>query len=168
MGSRHTQKIVKDSVNKTLPPLDICFSNDTEKHALSGCGLSNGFVMPDPDQNKSTTLIFPKALSPQEQKAASQLLTNCPDTAQDLLDVVAATLKAGKIHTSPLALLGALIRRQQAGTFDPTPGLKIRLDRERVVQQHQKIIKSIVVDKQAQKQNMAMLLSETQTHLSKR
>jgi len=166
--SGHTQKIVKDSVNKIPPPLDLDSQNDAEKHGLCGSDLTNGFGLTEPHPHTATTLIFPKALSPTEQTAAHQLLINCPDDAQALIDVVAATLKAGKVKTSPLALLGALVRRQQAGTFDPSPGLKIQLDRERASQHQQKIVTRIVVDKETQRQNMTRLLASTNIRLSNR
>lgn len=51
--------------------------------------------------------------------------------AQALLDVLAAAIQAGQVRKSPLAMLAALVRRWRAGTFDPTPGLRVTEARRR-------------------------------------
>lgn len=87
-------------------------------------------------------LVFPAELSADERAAATNLLSGADATvaaAQAILDVLAASLSSGQIRKSPLAVLGGLCRRYQAGTFDPTPGLHLsakrrrRLENERAV-----------------------------------
>ena len=163
----HTQKKVKESINKTPLLLSNAPINGTAKNGLSRGGFINGMSGAEQSPAADNALIFPKSLSEVETKAALQLLVHCSDSSQALLDVVAATIKAGKVQTSPLALLGALIRRQTAGTFDPSPGLKIKLDRERVIITQKKVPPSLPIDKEAQRQNMANFLSATNIRLSK-
>lgn len=164
----HTQKKVKDSIKKTLPPPLYDPLHDNIKNGFSSRGLNNSLLLTESNPTPAYPLIFPKALRVAEQTAAENLLRHCPENAQELLDVLAATLKAGKVQTSALAFLGALIRRHQAGSFDPTPGLKIKLDRERDVVHQQKIVTHIVVDKETQRQNMANFLANTNLRLSNR
>lgn len=83
-------------------------------------------------------LIFPKQLSRREADSAEQMLGAIPqDQQQALLDVLAASIEAGAIRKSAMACLGGLIRRFNAGSFDPTPGLHIAERREE--QNRQKI-----------------------------
>jgi hypothetical protein len=72
-----------------------------------------------------TNLIFPKNLTPKEQLEAEKLLVKCDGHAQEILDALDAAIQAGQIKKSPLAFLGGMIRRQEVGTFDPTPGMHI-------------------------------------------
>jgi hypothetical protein len=72
-----------------------------------------------------SSLIFPKKLTPEEQHEAEKLLVKCDGHAQEILDALDAAIQAGQIKKSPLAFLGGMIRRQEVGTFDPTPGMHI-------------------------------------------
>lgn len=51
--------------------------------------------------------------------------------AQELLDELAAAIQAGKIKTSPIAYLRALVKRANEGAFRPEAGIKIALSRAR-------------------------------------
>ena len=65
-------------------------------------------------------LEYPKGLSPSERVDAEKRLSRIqPELAQQLLDELAARLKAGTIRVSPLVYLAGLIRRANAGEFAP-------------------------------------------------
>jgi hypothetical protein len=77
-------------------------------------------------------LEFPKGLSPSERAdAQSRLARLRPELAQQLLDELAARLKAGTIRISPLVYLAGLIKRANAGTFVPEAGLHVADVREK-------------------------------------
>lgn len=75
-------------------------------------------------------LIFPKALSDCERQAAQKLLAPCGEAGQEMLDVLAVIIRAGEVRKSPLAVLGGLVKRWQAGTFDASTGLHLAVARE--------------------------------------
>jgi phage replication O-like protein O len=102
-------------------------------------------------------LIYPRSLCELEQTTAAQLLKTCGDDAQAILDVLAAALKADKVQTSALALLSGLVRRHEGGTFDPIPGLKIKIDREKVHPKPQAVKVLTAVDIEAGKINLATM-----------
>ena len=71
-------------------------------------------------------LEYPKGLSPSERADAQRRLTRLsPEIAQQLLDELAARLRAGTIRISPLVYLAGLIRRANAGTFVPEAALHV-------------------------------------------
>lgn len=76
-------------------------------------------------------LEYPASLSDDEQKRARPLVEPYPELAQALLDELAAAMRAGRIKTSPIAYLRALVKRANAGEFNPEAGVKIARDRER-------------------------------------
>ncbi len=107
---------------KRKPPLQKSDIQDEKIESSGGdfLDLKNEFTF---------ELIFPKSLSLKERKNAEKLLSNCRD-AQSILDVLEASIRAGEVKKSALSLLGGIIRRYEAGTFDPTPGLHISENRE--------------------------------------
>ncbi len=90
-----------------------------------------------------SSLIFPKNLTQKEQLYAEKLLSNCDGHAQEILDALDAAIQAGQIKKSPLAFLGGLIRRQEIGTFDPTPGMHIATARAKQKRTQESINASI-------------------------
>jgi DNA-binding MarR family transcriptional regulator len=71
-------------------------------------------------------LEYPKGLSPSERADAQRRLTRLsPEIAQQLLDELAARLKAGTIRISPLVYLAGLIKRANAGKFVPEAALHV-------------------------------------------
>lgn len=74
---------------------------------------------------------YPASLTPDERQHAETLIREHQDQAQALLDEVAAAINAGKIRSSPIAYLRALVKRASAGAFRPEAGIKIALARER-------------------------------------
>ena len=77
-------------------------------------------------------LEYPKGLAPSERADAQRRLTRLsPEIAQQLLDELAARLKAGTIRISPLVYLAGLIKRANAGTFIPEAGLHVTDVREK-------------------------------------
>jgi hypothetical protein len=81
--------------------------------AESGCGAHS-------------KLEYPKGLSPSERADAQKRLARFPpELAQQLLDELAARLKAGTIRISPFVYLAGLIRRANAGEFVPEAGLHV-------------------------------------------
>lgn len=80
----------------------------------------------------STDLVYPKALSTAAQEQARQKLAGLPaDLAQQLLDELAAGIRAKVIRTTPLAYLRGLIVRARAGTFTPEGALQVAASRRR-------------------------------------
>lgn len=78
-----------------------------------------------------SNLIFPKELTAQEREAAQNMLKSCGNSSQDILDALTAAMVAGQVKKSPVAFLGGLVRRYEAGTFDPAPAMHIKLAREK-------------------------------------
>jgi len=77
-------------------------------------------------------LEYPKGLSPSERADAQRRLTRLsPEIAQQLLDELAARLKAGTIRISPLVYLAGLIKRAHAGKFVPEAALHVADAREK-------------------------------------
>ena len=77
-------------------------------------------------------LEYPKGLSPSERAdAQSRLARLPPELAQQLLDELAARLKAGTVRISPLVYLAGLIKRANAGTFVSEAGLHVADVREK-------------------------------------
>jgi phage replication O-like protein O len=101
------------------PPQVIPSSNETEKEKRGGGG---DFLV---------ELIFPASLSRMEQQTATQMLGAVNGSAQALLDALEASIQTGQVKKNPLALLGGMVRRYEAGTFDPAPGAHIAADREK-------------------------------------
>jgi hypothetical protein len=71
-------------------------------------------------------LEYPRALSASEREEAGRKLAGIPaDTAQQLLDELAARIAANGIQATPLAYLRGLITRARAGTFTPEGALRV-------------------------------------------
>jgi hypothetical protein len=76
--------------------------------------------------------LFPAALSAREREEALKLLEGIETSrAQEVLDVLAATIQAGQVRKSAVAVLRGMVARLGQGTFDPGPGLHIAEARER-------------------------------------
>jgi len=107
-----------------------CSSNRYQLRLEGGDRLSPaGAVVPrstGSGAGKLSELEYPKALSVAEREAARQKLAGLPDDlAQQLLDELAASIRANVIQTTPLAYLRGLIARVRAGTFTPEGALRI-------------------------------------------
>lgn len=77
-------------------------------------------------------LEYPEGLSPSEHADAQRRLARLPPKlAQQLLDELAARLKAGTIRISPLVYLAGLIKRANAGKFVPEAALQVADAREK-------------------------------------
>lgn len=71
--------------------------------------------------NTTTALRFPASLTPEERAFAVKCLAPFGTAdAQDLLDELAAKLRAGKVQNNPLSYLAGLARKASAGEFVPT------------------------------------------------
>ena len=80
----------------------------------------------------SVDLVYPNALSSAAQDQARQKLAGLPaELAQQLLDELAAGIRARVIRTTPLAYLRGLIARARAGTFTPEGALQVSALRRR-------------------------------------
>ena len=101
----------------------------TQKESPQTPGTAAGAVVPrstGSGAGKLSELEYPKALSVAEREAARQKLAGLPDDlAQQLLDELAASIRANVIQTTPLAYLRGLIARVRAGTFTPEGALRI-------------------------------------------
>jgi hypothetical protein len=65
-------------------------------------------------------------LTPSEREEAGRKLAGIPaNTAQQLLDELAARIAANGIQATPLAYLRGLITRARAGTFTPEGALRV-------------------------------------------
>ena len=76
-------------------------------------------------------LILPKSLLPEERQAALLLVQRCAQSAQPLLDELAARMQANAVHTSPIAYLRGLVNRALAGQFVPELGQRVAAVRRR-------------------------------------
>ena len=77
-------------------------------------------------------LVFPKQLSKRETIEAQEKVAGFPfELAQQILDELAARMKAGAIRVAPLAYLRGLVKRAQAGEFTPEAALRVAEGRER-------------------------------------
>ena len=76
-------------------------------------------------------LVFPVEMTGMELQEARALASRAGRDAQAVLDVLAAAIQAGEIRKSRLAVLTGLVRRYEAGTFDPAPGLHLAERRRR-------------------------------------
>ena len=89
-------------------------------------------VTADSSSGDCLRLEYPKGLSPSERADAQRRLTRLsPELAQQLLDELAARLKAGTIRISPLVYLAGLIKRANAGKFVPEAALHVADVREK-------------------------------------
>jgi hypothetical protein len=70
-------------------------------------------------------LVFPNGLLPEECAGALTLVGRVPERAQALLDELAGRMEASAVQTSPLSYLRGLVRRAEAGDFDPELGLRV-------------------------------------------
>jgi hypothetical protein len=129
----------KDKYQKT-PPLQ---NTNLTLAGNTGENESGGGDFLDLKKNETSNLIFPKNLTQKEQLYAEKLLSNCDGHAQEILDALDAAIQAGQIKKSPLAFLGGLIRRQEIGTFDPTPGMHIATARAKQKRTQESINASI-------------------------
>jgi DNA-binding Lrp family transcriptional regulator len=77
----------------------------------------------------SDNLIYHSSLSVQEREAASKLLSRCNGEAQAILDTLSAAIQAKEIKKTPLNYLGGLVRRYEAGEFDPSGAISVAIDR---------------------------------------
>jgi hypothetical protein len=76
-------------------------------------------------------------LSAAEREEAGKKLAGLPaDLAQQLLDELAARIRANVIQTTPLAYLRGLITRARAGAFTPEGALQIAAHRQRRIEVH--------------------------------
>jgi len=167
MGDTHKIKYKESEINTLLPLLD---STAEVMESESPCGGGNfSYCVAEKKPTKVTTsLIFPYALGREEREAAKVVLQNCKDDAQAILDVLAAAMVAGKIQTSPLALLGGLVRRYGAGSFDPTPGLRVKLQRDKMTAKPPPVRSGKPPDKARTMQHLAAFLSATNLRNSNR
>lgn len=167
MGDTHKIKYKESEINTLLPLLD---STAEVMESESPCGGGNfSYCVAEEKPTKVTTsLIFPYALGREEREAAKVVLQNCKDDAQAILDVLAAAMVAGKIQTSPLALLGGLVRRYSAGSFDPTPGLRVKLQRDKMTAKPPSVRSGKPPDKARTMQHLAAFLSATNLRNSNR
>jgi phage replication O-like protein O len=167
MGDTHKIKYKESEINTLLPLLD---STAEVMESESPCGGGNfSYCVAEEKPTKVTTsLIFPYALGREEREAAKVVLQNCKDDAQTILDVLAAAMVAGKIQTSPLALLGGLVRRYGAGSFDPTPGLRVKLQRDKMTAKPPPARSGKPPDKARTMQHLAAFLSATNLRNSNR
>jgi hypothetical protein len=103
-------------------------------------------------------IIFSKALSRKDvDKANAMLKVINQDVAQEIADVLTAMIEAGDVKKNPIALLGGLIRRYQAGTFDNSTGLHINARREAKAKNSKQVKKSEEVDHDAVMANLAKM-----------
>jgi len=167
MGDTHKIKYKESEINTLLPLLDSTAEVMESESPCSGGNFSYCVAEEKPTK-VTTSLIFPYALGREEREAAKVVLQNCKDDAQAILDVLAAAMVAGKIQTSPLALLGGLVRRYGAGSFDPTPGLRVKLQRDKMTAKPPPVRSGKPPDKARTMQHLAAFLSATNLRNSNR
>jgi len=94
--------------------------------------------VPPPSLPAGTALLdaqaleYPAMLSPDERRVAATHLDGLsPQSAQDVLDVLAAMDARGEVRKSRIGLLFALVKAQRQGVLDVSPALAWRQQRER-------------------------------------
>ena len=70
-------------------------------------------------------------MSLSERQAAARILDDCNGHAQEILDELAALMRADRITVSPLSCLAGMARRAKQGTFTPEAGISITAARSR-------------------------------------
>jgi len=106
--------------SRETPPLPKLAAKSVPSEAVDGGG------------GNQTKLVFPKQLSKRETIEAQEKVAGFPvDVAQQILDELAARMKAGTIRVAPLAYLRGLAKRAQAGKFTPEAALRVAEARER-------------------------------------
>ncbi|MEI7995538.1 MAG: hypothetical protein WCH01_11615, partial [Methylococcaceae bacterium] len=154
---------VKESEKKTPLPQGELLAVGAENENFSGGGDFGENLGCETHEITKYALIFPRAMSQEEQIYAETMLEACGLEAQSVVDVLAAALKAGRVQTSALALLSGLVRRFKAGSFDAAPGLKIKIEREKTAQMARKE-KSI--NRPSPERNLALMAQfKRDTHL---
>lgn len=73
----------------------------------------------------SGDLFFPEKLLPEERARALILVSRLPESAQALLDELAARMEANAVQTSPLSYLRGMVKRAEAGGFVPEMGFRV-------------------------------------------
>ena len=77
-------------------------------------------------------LEYPAMLSPDERRVAATHLDGLsPQSAQDVLDVLAAMDARGEVRKSRIGLLFSLVKAQRQGVLDVSPAVQWRQQRER-------------------------------------
>lgn len=77
-------------------------------------------------------LEYPDTLSPEERRVAATHLDGfSPQSAQDVLDVLAAMDARSEVRKSRIGLLFALVKAQRQGVLDVSPAVQWRQQRER-------------------------------------
>lgn len=96
------------------------------------------FPPPAPSVPAATALLdaqvleYPTSLSPEECRVAATHLDGLsPQSAQDVLDVLAAMEARGEVRKSRIGLLLALTKAQRQGVLDVSPAVQWRQQRER-------------------------------------
>lgn len=136
-------------------------------------GSTSGLVQPLlPVQQESeeirkcgAELVFPYQLSPEERSAARALIRDCGDSAQQLLDELAARLQANAIRTSALAYLRGMVARAHAGRFVPELGIQIAAARRR---NHEDSVRRAARDAEARRSAAERATPEYQAKLVRR
>ena len=100
-------------------------------------------------------------MSLKEQQYANEIVKSCGVKAQEVVDVLAAALKNGKVQTSSLNLLSGLVRRFNSNNFDPAPGYIIKINREKMQIAAQSIGINKPRDKEKNKAFMEQFKAET-------
>jgi hypothetical protein len=110
----------------------------TQKESLPPQGTATAAVELNSVESRGgelSDLKYPKTLSAAEREEAGKKLAGLPaDLAQQLLDELAASIRANVIQTTPLAYLRGLITRARAGTFTPEGALQIAAHRQRRIE----------------------------------
>ena len=113
------------------PRTTIRTSRETPPLPKSGAKLAASESV-DSGGGNQRELIFPNLLSEREAIEAHEKVAGFPvDVAQQILDELAARMKAGAIRVAPLAYLRGLVKRAQAGEFTPEAALRVAEARER-------------------------------------
>ena len=153
--------IVKESIKKTLLPLSESNTIATDNLDFSGGGVLGNGLEKSKSSNSTGSLIYPKSMSLKEQQYANEIVKSCGVMAQEVVDVLAAALKNGKVQTSSLNLLSGLVRRFNSNNFDPALGYIIKINREKMQIAAQSIGINKPRDKEKNKAFMEQFKAET-------
>jgi phage replication O-like protein O len=152
---------VKESIKKELPPHGNSNKNGSDEIEFCGGGELGIGLEKNKSSNSIGSLIYPKSMSLAEQQYANEIVKSCGQNAQEVVDVLAAALKNGKVQTSSLNLLSGLVRRFNSNNFDPAPGYIIKINREKIQLAAQSIVINKPRDKEKNKARMEQFRTET-------
>lgn len=130
----HSQEMSNPSLEYT----DTTISDITSNKLLLPNTVTDDVTI----ENRSSSdliLFLPTSIDPTEQTALRALVSKLDiTTAQNVLDEVCGIKKAGNVKVSLASITNGLVKKAEAGQFNPAAGISIKRERERTKQEQLK------------------------------